>query len=134
MSARGEPDDWPAEPARSEGTGSKFGESRRRAGAGLPGGVGPRGAGPGGRAGGAQAVRLRTIAAAVAAVRGSAMAGPAWISKVSGGAGRLVAHGLAACWAGAGAQAWTGRRRRSAGWEQLRNLTWPPVCLAACSV
>lgn len=38
MSARGEPDDWPAEPARSEGTGSKFGESRRRAGAGLPGG------------------------------------------------------------------------------------------------
>lgn len=105
---------WPEIPASSFRVAALPAAARRArrlaSGAGCPGpgpgacsenplrelaGWGFQGAGP--RGGGLQTLagRLRTTAAAVAGVRGvDAMAGPAWISKVSSGQGRMWLAGV----------------------------------------
>jgi hypothetical protein len=98
-----------------------------RAGAALTSGGGPRraepqGAGPRGAGSGC---RLRERLAVAEVREADAMAGSAWISKVSAGrpacasGHRGQASKLAACWAGAGRRALKGRRRMARG-DRLR--------------
>lgn len=82
--------DWPAQPVSRARTWRVLGKSPTQTyRAGLPG-AWPRGGGLR-----TLAARLRTTAAAVAGVRGvDAMAGPAWISKVSAGQARMWLAGV----------------------------------------
>lgn len=123
---RDKPGDWPAEPGvqgRDQEGARKIPYANLRGG--LPGGGAKRGRAP--DAGWAAAHYCRRCR------RGerSGRDGRARVDlQGERRAGPHVAGGRAGCWAGAGARAPMGRRRRATGWEQSGSRSWPPVRLA----